>query len=104
MGEQPHLFLIDITYTADLETIEANLKDHRDYLTQGYKQGFLLASGPKTPRIGGVIIGSFASLQQAHTFANNDPFFMRNLAVHTITEFDPVLHSASLLSFFQQNN
>lgn len=99
-----HLFLIDVTYTADLAVIEAHLAEHRAYLANGYETGFLLASGPKTPRVGGMIIGRFASLAAAQEFAKNDPFALRQIASHSIIEFEPVLHAQAIAGFLAQTN
>ncbi|OBV28898.1 hypothetical protein BKN38_09085 [Helicobacter sp. CLO-3] len=96
------LFVIDITYTAELPVIEANLQNHRAYLAKGYEAGFLLASGPKNPRVGGVIIGRFDDLAQAKAFAANDPFAIKNIATHTITEFSPVLHASDIAGFVRK--
>lgn len=97
--DSSHLFLIDVAYTADLAVIEAHLAEHRSYLAKGYEAGFLLASGPKTPRAGGMIIGRFASREDAQAFAANDPFALKHIAQHTIVEFDPVLHAQEIATF-----
>lgn len=99
-----HLFLIDVIYTADLAVIETHLAEHRAYLAKGYEAGFLLASGPKTPRTGGMIIGRFASLETAQDFAKNDPFALRKVASHSIVEFEPVLHAQAIAPFLAQAN
>ncbi|MBR2495007.1 YciI family protein [Helicobacter sp.] len=97
--DSTHLFLIDVAYVADLPIIEAHLAEHRAYLARGYKEGFLLASGPKTPRTGGMIIGRFVSKNEAQAFANNDPFALKGVANHTIVEFDPVLYAKDIAKF-----
>lgn len=100
--DSTHLFLIDVAYTADLATIEAHLAEHRAYLAKGYEEGFLLASGPKSPRTGGMIIGRFATKEDAQAFATNDPFSLKGIAKHTITEFDPVLHAKDIAKFLNK--
>ena len=100
--DSTHLFLIDVAYMADLPTIEAHLAEHRAYLAKGYEAGFLLASGPKTPRTGGMIIGRFTSREEAQAFANNDPFALKGVASHTIVEFDPVLYAQDIATFLSK--
>lgn len=94
-----NLFVLLVQYTAPLADIEANLAAHRSYLQAGYDKGFLLASGPRTPREGGVIIGKFDDKAAAETFSKNDPFVRQNLARYEILEFTPVLHNALLAPF-----
>lgn len=96
-----NLFVLLVQYTVPLEDIEANLAAHRSYLQTGYDKGFLLASGPRTPREGGVIIGKFANRAAAESFSKQDPFVQQNLAHYEILEFTPVLHSTLLKSFLQ---
>lgn len=96
-----NLFVLLVQYTAPLADIEANLAAHRSYLQAGYDKGFLLASGPRTPREGGVIIGKFDDMAAAEKFSKSDPFVQQNLARYEILEFTPVLHNALLASFLQ---
>lgn len=96
-----NLFVLLVQYTAPIERIDATLAQHRDFLQTGYDKGFLLASGPRTPREGGVIIGKFANRAAAESFSKQDPFVQQNLARYEILEFTPVLHNALLESFLQ---
>ncbi|MDF3055684.1 MAG: hypothetical protein K0Q74_1591, partial [Gammaproteobacteria bacterium] len=50
------MFVINIIYKKDFSEIEKHLVSHREFLDQQYKKGFLLMSGPKDPRTGGIII------------------------------------------------
>lgn len=96
-----NLFVLLVQYTAPIERIDATLAQHRNFLQTGYDKGFLLASGPRTPREGGVIIGKFANRAAAESFSKQDPFVQQNLARYEILEFTPVLHNALLESFLQ---
>ncbi|MDE5817050.1 MAG: YciI family protein [Helicobacter sp.] len=96
-----NLFVLLIQYTAPLERIDSVLAQHRGFLQTGYDKGFLLASGPRTPREGGVIIGKFADRAAAESFSKQDPFVQQNLVRYEILEFTPVLHNALLTSFLQ---
>lgn len=96
-----NLFVLLVTYTAPLERIDSVLAQHRNFLQTGYDKGFLLASGPRTPREGGVIIGKFANRAAAESFTQQDPFAQQNLARYEILEFTPVLHNALIASFVQ---
>lgn len=95
------LFVILVHYEVDLEKIESALKEHRSFLQKGYDSGLLLASGPRNPRDGGVIIGKFSSKQEAENFTKNDPFFKHHFAKYEIFEFSAVLHHKLLDTFLQ---
>lgn len=95
------LFVIFVHYQVELSKIESVLKEHRDWLQNGYNDGFLLASGPREPRDGGIIIGKFHSKKDAESFTHHDPFYKHNFAKYEIFEFTAVLHNAALKSFLQ---
>ncbi|MBX7490281.1 YciI family protein [Helicobacter turcicus] len=96
-----NLFVILVTYTKPLDTIESILQDHRAFLKKGYESGHLLASGPQNPRVGGVIIGKFDSKESAETFFKYDPFAQNGAATYQVLEFTPVLHHEFLESFLK---
>jgi uncharacterized protein YciI len=89
-------FLIEITYTAPLERIDALLADHRAFLQHGYDTQMLLCSGPMTPRTGGIIIGRADSLEAIVEFFAGDPYHLNGAATHRFVEFSPVKHQAFL--------
>ena len=93
------LFVCLVNYTKPLETIEEVLPLHRAYLRECYKRGFLLASGPRNPKDGGLIIGRFKDREEAILFSKNDPFCQKEVASYEILEFEPVLHSELLNDF-----
>lgn len=86
------MYIIDITYTQAIDVIEQHLAAHRDYLREKYAQGFLVMSGPKNPREGGVIIATAETRAEIDDIINNDPFKINNVADYSVTEFNPVLH------------
>lgn len=90
------MFIIDIEYSVSLEEIDANLVSHREFLELNYKKGLLLASGPKNPRKGGIIIALGSNREVVEAMIKEDPFFQKDLARYTITEFSPVKHRAEI--------
>ncbi len=96
-----NLFIINVIYTADMDKIESILSNHREYLKNGYDSGFLLASGPQNPRVGGMIIGKFDTLESAKKFTQKDPFYLNNVARYEIIEFSPILFNRELTNFLQ---
>lgn len=83
-------FIIDITYTAPLERIEAAVAGHRQFLQLGYDRGWLLMSGPLNPRNGGLIIARAPDLDSLQTFFGEDPYQQQGLAKYQFREFVPV--------------
>ena len=83
-------FIVDIQYTASQERIDDVVNSHRQFLQIGYEKGWLLCSGPKVPRTGGIVIARAPSLQDLVSFFNNDPYKIKNCATHAYMEFNPV--------------
>ena len=99
MATQTNLFIIEVNYTESLEVIDSIVSEHRAYLAKGYEAGFLLASGPRNPKTGGIIIGRFSSLQEARDFTKSDPYYLKNAASYEIIEFSPVLFDEKIKDF-----
>ena len=95
------LFVCMVDYLQPYEKIAEVLDSHRAYLKKGYGQGILLASGPRNPKDGGILIGRFKDKANALNFAKNDPFCLQNLAEYRIFEFEAVLHAEILKTFLQ---
>ncbi len=89
-------FLINITYTAPLSTIDRILPDHRKFLQEGYNSGLLLMSGPKSPRKGGIVLARSSSMELIKAFFNKDPYRINDCAIYEFIEFDPVKHQPLL--------
>jgi uncharacterized protein YciI len=83
-------FVIEITYKAPLEQIDAAVGDHRQFLQGGYDLGLLLFSGPQNPRTGGIIIARAESLEAIQDLFKKDPYQARGLASYRFIEFNPV--------------
>lgn len=93
------LFVCLVHYTKPFDEVSARLNAHREYLKEGYEKGFLLASGPRIPKDGGIIIGRFNDMASARRFSENDPFILENLARYEILCFEAVLHKDILDAF-----
>jgi uncharacterized protein YciI len=93
---EQNLFVVDLHYVAALDDIEPALDAHVAFLEENYASGCFIASGPKVPRTGGVIIATAKSLSELETILASDPFHAKNLARYTITEFRPSMTAAQL--------
>lgn len=84
-----HIFVIDLTYIVPLEAVELHIEAHRAYLAAQYDAGHFLASGPKVPREGGVILAKGASRSAIEALVALDPFKIEGVAEYRVTEFIP---------------
>lgn len=83
-------FMLELTYTASIEQIDAALVEHRAFLQKGFDAGILLMSGPQNPRTGGIILGRSESMEEFKSFMLQDPFNVKSLATYRFVEFSPV--------------
>lgn len=84
------MFVISLTYQKPMEEVEAHIAAHREFLDRNYATGVFLASGPKNPRVGGVILASGnVSREQLDGLLAEDPFHVHALARYEVTEFTP---------------
>ena len=93
------MFIISLTYTAELAQIEQHLAAHRQFLDRYYQAGVFLFSGRKEPRTGGVIIMRADSRAQAEAVIAEDPFYQAKLAEYQITQFIPTKTAADLAAY-----
>lgn len=85
------MFIAILTYKKPLEEVDRFLQAHRDFLARHYAAGNLFTSGPRIPRIGGVIMLKVATLEAAKAILANDPFNINGIAHYQIVEFTPTL-------------
>ena len=83
------MFIISLTYTAELAQIEQHLAAHRQFLDRYYQAGVFLFSGRKEPRTGGIIIAQAAGRDEVERIISKDPFRQAGIADYSITEFIP---------------
>jgi uncharacterized protein YciI len=81
------MFIIELTYKADLAQIDAQMPAHMRFLRKYYASGHFLVSGRKIPRDGGIIVAVGDSREQIEAIAREDPFCARGLADYRVIEF-----------------
>jgi uncharacterized protein YciI len=90
---QPHprslVWLLVVTYTAPLERIDSLLPAHVRHLDRFYASGELLASGPRSPRHGGVIIAHAPGRDHLDGIVAADPFVQAGVATYSTVAFTP---------------
>jgi len=81
------MFIIELTYKADLTQIDAHMKAHVAFLKKYYASGHFLVSGRKIPRDGGIIVAVGKSREEIEAIVEQDPFCRRGLADWRVIEF-----------------
>ena len=92
------MFIAILTYKKPLEEVDHFLQAHRDYLAEHYAAGDFIASGPQTPRIGGVIMIKADNREAVVSIIVQDPFNINGIADYQIVEFTPTMFAESNLS------
>jgi len=83
------MFVILVNYVKPLTEIDSNLEAHRRFLDEGYAAGYLLASGPRVPRTGGILLAQAPSIDELKAYLSRDPFNEAGVAQYEVLEFDP---------------
>lgn len=94
------MFIAILTYKKTLEEVDRYLQAHRDYLAEHYAAGDFIASGPRTPRIGGVIMMKAENRAAVDSIIAQDPFHFNGIADYQIVEFTPTMFVAEELLTF----
>lgn len=81
------MFVIELTYEADLAEIDAHMREHMTFVRKQYAAGRFLVSGRKIPRDGGIIIAVGDSRDEIEALVQEDPFCKLGLAKARVVEF-----------------
>ncbi|MFH9419602.1 YciI family protein [Streptomyces sp. NPDC017529] len=96
------MFVLELTYTAPLERVDAALPDHVEWLKRNYAAGHFLAAGRKVPRDGGLIIASVADRATVEAIVAEDPFTLAGVCDYRITEFVATTTAPALEAYKEQ--
>ena len=81
------MFIIELTYTADLARIDASMRAHMQFINAHYASGHFIVSGRKIPRDGGIILAVGTDRAEVEAIAAQDPFVTKGLATVRVIEF-----------------
>lgn len=95
------MFIIEITYKKPTEFVELHLSAHREFLDVAYQNSYFLASGPKNPRTGGIIISQLSNSDQLNDILKEDPFWINEVADYKIIEFNPTKYHSNFIEFIR---
>ena len=93
------MFIINLTYTKSIETIEKELANHSKFLDKYYSLGLLICSGRKQPRTGGMIISRSTSREEVEKMISEDPFYKNQLAEYELIELIPTKYASGFEPF-----
>ena len=85
------MFIAILTYKTPIEEVDRFLQAHREYLAEHYVAGDFIASGPQTPRVGGVIMIKADNRTIVDAIIAKDPFNINGIADYQIVEFTPTM-------------
>lgn len=92
------MFIAILTYKKPLCEVDRFLAAHREYLAKHYVVGDFIASGPQTPRVGGVIMIKAEDRTEVDAIIAQDPFNINGIADYQIVEFTPTMFCKPILS------
>ncbi|MCF3102650.1 hypothetical protein IPZ58_13790 [Streptomyces roseoverticillatus] len=96
------MFVLELTYIAPIERIDAALPEHIAWLDAHYASGVFIASGRKVPRDGGVILALGDDRKKIEEITKSDPFTVAGVCEYSITEFIPTKTAPALESYRQE--
>lgn len=95
------MFIIMLHYKKPIEMVDQYLAEHRTFLDEGYKKNYFIASGPRNPRTGGVILSQLTDRQKLKEFLDQDPFCLNGVAEYEYIEFTPVKYHDKFLPYIE---
>jgi uncharacterized protein YciI len=92
------MFVVSLDYKVPLTEIDRLQAAHVEWLKACYAEGVFIASGPKKPRTGGIIVAQCSrEILDARLAA--DPFAKADAADYDVTEFVARMTAAGLDAF-----
>ncbi|MHC4840571.1 MAG: YciI family protein [Planctomycetota bacterium] len=82
----PH-FVVTISYIKPMDVVEEHTPAHREFSGNLANDGFLKASGPFSPRTGGMLICAAADKAAVEARLSSDPFWVHEVAIYDIREW-----------------
>ncbi|MFI0226708.1 YciI family protein [Streptomyces lydicus] len=96
------MFVLELTYAAPLDRVDAVLQDHVEWLQKEYAAGHFIAAGRKVPRDGGVILAAGVDRTTVERIVAEDPFTVAGVCTYRITEFVATTTAPALEAYREQ--
>ncbi|MFE3656792.1 YciI family protein [Streptomyces sp. NPDC059165] len=97
------MYVLELTYTAPVERVDALLDAHVAWLDALYEQGVVIASGRKNPRDGGVLLAVGVDRERVEEITASDPFTAGGVCEYRITEFIATKTTPALAAYREQS-
>jgi uncharacterized protein YciI len=81
------VFILQLSYIVPLDEVDRVRDEHMAWIAEQYEDGRFLASGPKVPRTGGVILARAMPRDELDDLIASDPFTREGVATYDVTEF-----------------
>lgn len=98
------MIVIELSYKGTVEEsialADKHMAGHLAFLKKYYEQGVFIASGPKKPREGGVIIAAVDKATAAELI-QDDPFYQHDICNYRLIEFASVMCCEALSGFIE---
>ncbi|MEU6818531.1 YciI family protein [Streptomyces sp. NPDC046860] len=95
------MFVLELTYTAPLDAVDAALSAHVAWLDEQYDKGLFIASGRKNPRDGGIVLAVADSRAEIEAVVAGDPFVTAGVCAYRVTEFTATKTAPELARYRQ---
>ncbi|MCG7408146.1 YciI family protein [Paenibacillus sp. ACRRX] len=83
------MYLVTITYTCPVESVDKYLDGHRAFLDMYYAADKFIISGPFEPRSGGLIVVDTEDEDELEAILSADPFYQHGVARYDRMQFRP---------------
>ncbi|TKD52101.1 hypothetical protein FBR43_04185 [Sphingomonas baiyangensis] len=91
--------LVLLTYTADLEAVDAHLPAHVAWLEEAMRAGVMVLAGRRQPRTGGVLL-FHGEPEAVEAVAATDPFVVEGVATFEVIAFSTSFATAAMREAF----
>jgi len=82
------MLIVELQYKKPLNEVDRFLEAHRLFLDDLYQKGIMIASGPKEPRDGGVMM-TFLPKESFEKLIRKDLFYLHSIADYRFIQFEP---------------
>jgi uncharacterized protein YciI len=95
--KRENMWIIKLNYKRPLLEVDHWLGEHRKFLDECYSKKLFIASGPRNPRTGGVILARMMPREELNSLLDQDPFIREGIAEFELLEFQVTKGNPSLL-------
>jgi uncharacterized protein YciI len=81
------MYVLSLDYIAPLDEVDRVRDAHMAWIAEQYEARRFLASGPKVPRTGGVILARAMPREELDDVIASDPFTHAGVAAYDVLEF-----------------